>query len=564
MSTASPAKSSQRLLHKATTTPFGRLVAHFLQKMVRASDLDVGVGGLLGLLAAPGGFAAILMLDRYSAFLNWMRGHLRDDLYVTSIPDKYLFLAVAMAVTGIVTVLKWDQVLPDSQDYLNLAPLPLGSRRILLANATAICIAVLVVAFTVNAFASLTFPLLVTSAARATLGAFFQFVWAHVLCMVLASLFSICSVFAVLGGAAAVLPRNAFRAVSSWLRGAILLAFLALLLSGFAGHDLLRFVQHNPDSPARWLPSLWFLSLYQVLQNRGTPLLHELSRYAAIALPSVFGLTLVTYALSYRRRFVSVLESSDRPSRQRLLRIALLVLDAFAPRRAGFGRAGHHFIVRAMLRSETHRLVLAIALGLGWMAALQDSRGAALSMAYLLILGLRLAFELPASVSSNWVFRVILDHRRSESLALARRVMYSFLVPCVVAPAFVFAWSQEGPARAVAQTFFVAGLSACLAELLLSGYRKFPLTCPLPGFRDNFLMICLIQFVGYEFFTRAGAALDVWMWQEPWRYALLPAAMYAAWKWNQSRLAEAREAGELEEGLTFENPVISVVHSFDL
>lgn len=564
MSTASPEKSSQRLLHKATATPFGRLVAHFLQKMVRASDLDVGVGGLLGLLAAPGGFAAILMLDRYSAFLNWMRGHLRDDLYVTSIPDKYLFLAVAMAVTGIVTVLKWDQVLPDSQDYLNLAPLPLGSRRILLANATAICIAVLVVAFTVNAFASLTFPLLVTSAARAPLGAFFQFVWTHVLCMVLASMFSICSVFAVLGGAAAILPRNTFRAVSSWLRGAILLAFLALLLSGFAGRDLLRFLQHHPDSLTRFLPSLWFLSLYQVLQNRGTPLLHELAHYAAVALPSLLALTLVTYALSYRRRFVSVLESGRRPSRQRLLRVIFVVLDTFAPRGSGFARAGHRFIVRAMLRSESHRLVLAIALGLGWMAALQDARGAALSMAYLLILGLRVAFELPASVPSNWIFRVILDPRRAESPAVARRVIYSFLVPCVIVPAFVFVSWQEGPARAAAQAFLVAGLSACLAEFLLAGYRKFPLTCPLPGFRDNFLMLCLIQFVGYEFFTRAGAALDGWMWQEPWRYALLPAAMYTAWKWNQSRLAEAREAGELEEGLTFENPVISVVHSFDL
>ena len=91
------------------------------------------------------------MLDKYSAFLNWMRGHLRDDLYVTSIPDKYLFLTVAMAVTGIVTVLKWDQILPDAQDYLNFAPLPVRSRQILLANAVAILTAVLVVAVAVNA-----------------------------------------------------------------------------------------------------------------------------------------------------------------------------------------------------------------------------------------------------------------------------------------------------------------------------------------------------------------------------------------------------------------------------
>jgi hypothetical protein len=566
MSTAPPAKSFRQSLRSAAATPFGRLVAHFLQKMVRASDLDVGAGGLLGLLAAPGAFASLFMLEKYSTLLDspYFRHSGPQDYYVTSITDKYLFIAVAMAVTGIVTVLKWDQVLPDSQDYLNLVPLPLRSRSILFANATAICIAVAVVATDVNLVASLLFPLLVTAASRTALTAFFQFVAAHIVCMVLGSIFSICSVFAALGGAAAVLPRSAFRAVSSWLRGAILLAFLALFLSGFAGSDLLRWVQHHPKSPARFLPSLWFLGLYQVLQDRGTPLLHELARYAAIGLPSVFALTLVTYALSYRRRFAAILESSGRPSRQRLLRIVFVILDAFAPRRTGFARGGHRFIVRAMLRNETHRLILAVALGLGWMAGLQDSRGAALSMAYLLVLGLRLAFELPASVPANWIFRVVLDPRRAESPGVARRVMYSFLVPCVIAPVFFVVSWQQGPVRAGADTFFVAALSACLVELLLAGYRKFPLTCPLPGFRDNFLMLCLIQFVGYEFFTRAGASLQAWMWQAPWRYALLPSAMYAAWKWNQGRLAEAREAGELEEGLTFENAPISVVHSFDL
>jgi hypothetical protein len=566
MSTESPEKSSRQWLHNAAATPFGRLVAHFLQKMVRASDLDVGAGGLLGLLAAPGAFASLFMLEKYSTLLDspYFRGSGPQDYYVTSINDKYLFLAVAMAVAGIVSVLKWDQVLPDSQDYLNLVPLPIRSRRILLANATAISIAVAAVATDVNFVASLLFPLLVTAASRTALTAYFQFVAAHIFCMVMGSVFSICSVFAILGGAAAVLPRNGFRAVSSWLRGAILLAFLALFVSGFASRDLLRWVQQQPDSPVRYLPSLWFLGLYQVLQDRGTPLLRELARYAAIGLPSVFAVTLVTYALSYRRRFVAVLESSSRPSRQRLLRVVFVVLDAFAPRQSGFARAAHRFIVRAMLRSESHRLVLAVALGLGWMAALQDSRGAALSMAYLLILGLRLAFELPASVPANWVFRVVLDPRRAESPGVARRVMYSFLAPCVVAPAFALTCWQEGPAPAAAHAFLVAALSASLAELLLAGYRKFPHTCPLPGFRNNFLMLCLIQFVGYAFFTRAGAAFEAWTAQSPWRYALLPAAMYTAWKWNQGRLAEARENGELEEGLVFENAPVTVVHSFDL
>src|SRR3954453_21440702 len=186
---------ARRPVRRWSRAPFGRLVGHFLTKLVRggqddASELELGAGAMLGLLAAPGAFTSLLMLDKYSAFLNWMRGRLRDDLYVTSLPDKYLFLSVAMAVTGIVTVLKWDQILPDTQDYLNFAPLPIRSRRILLANAVAILTAVAVVALAVNAIPTVLFPMFVTAAARSTFGAFAGFAAAHLSCVLLASVFS--------------------------------------------------------------------------------------------------------------------------------------------------------------------------------------------------------------------------------------------------------------------------------------------------------------------------------------------------------------------------------------
>src|SRR5262249_26604401 len=153
-----------------------------------------------------------------------------------------------------------------------------------------------------------------------------------------------------------LLPRDGFRAVSSWLRGAILLAFVALLFSALAGPNLFRYLERHPESAARYLPSAWFLALYQVLQDRATPLLESLAGRVAPGMAAVFAVTVAAYAVGYRRRFAAVLESGKRPSRRHLLRLVLAVLDAFAPRRAGFGRAGHRFIVRGLLRSETHRL----------------------------------------------------------------------------------------------------------------------------------------------------------------------------------------------------------------
>lgn len=540
-------------IRRWTREPFGRLVSHFLHKLVRAghddasAEFDLGAGALLGILAAPGAFISLLMLDKYSAFLNWMRGRLGEDVLVSSAPDKYLFLSVAMAVTGIVAVLKWDQILPDQQDYLNLAPLPVGSRRILLANAVAILSAILLVAVDVSLIPAVLFPTFVTAAARAPFADFVAFSAAHFSILLLASLFTILAVFAILGTLLAVLPRETFRAIAPALRGVMLLALLALLAGGFAG-----------PAPVRYLPPVWFLGLYQTIQRRPTPFFTEVAPYALWGLGAAFATVVLTYGLSYRRRFAAVLEGGSKPSSQPFLRAALRLLDLFAPRASGFHRAAHHFTVRALLRSESHRMAIAVAAGLGWMA------GSSLAAAYLLILGLRVAFEMPAGVRANWIFRATLDERRNDTAAVARRAMLAFLAVGVLAPALAIAWWQSGLVHAIGHTLYVLALSVALIEVLLLGYRKLPVTCPMPGFRDNFLMLCLIQFLGLVLFSVAGSAVERWMWAAPWRFALLPAAMAAAWRWNRRRISEAGENGELEEGLTFENAAVRAVTRLDL
>ena len=539
--------------------PFGRLVRQFLARTASGSrasadsDLDLGISGLLGLLATPGAFTCFLLLDKYSTFLNWYRGRRHIDIYLVSLSDKYLFIALAMAVTGIVTVLKWDEILPDSQDYLNLAPLPVRRRTILLANSTAIAIAVLVFAIDVNAVPSVLFPLFVSSSGELGVADFLRFAGTHLTCVLMASVFSICAVFALLGSFAAVLPRQAFRAIFSWLRGIMLLGLIALLLTGFAGPALVRHLEQVPESPVRLLPSLWFLGLYQSLQLRHSAAIADLAHSALVGTPAVFLLMVVSYAGSYRRRFAGILEGERRPSNQRLTQWVLRLLDGFAPRAAGFPRACHRFAVRALLRSEPHRLAMSVGLGTGWLMASQGSPEAApLTAGYLLILGTRLAFELPAGVPANWIYRVALDPLANETLPIARRIIIAFYA-LVLLPAFALAWWHAGLTVAAIHTLYVFALSLCLIEVQLAGYRKIPMTCAMPGFQGNFLMLCLLQFLGFEVFTRAGAATEQWMFGRPPRFLIVPALMYGGWLWNRRRIRDAREEGEWEEGLTFEN-----------
>jgi len=562
---------------KIARTPFARLVRHFLVRMVReghadSAELQLGVGPLLGILAAPGAFQCFLLLEKYSSLLNWFRGRRHEDLLISSAPDKYMFLSIAMAVVGIVTVLKWDRILPDSQDYLNLAPLPIRPHNILLANATAIGIAVVVLATAVDGASILLFPVFVTDASLIATAGPIDFIASHALCMVLASLFGFCAVFAVLGELAATLPREIFRACSSWLRGFLLAAFIGLLLAGFSGPTLIRHLERVPHSPVRLLPPLWYLSLYQSIQHRSSPAMAELAPMAGVSLGVALGLTVLSYGLSYRRRFAGVLEGVRLPSGRSVLRFALALLDCFSYRTSGFRRASYRFVIRTLLRNEAQRIWISVSVALGWLLALQSASSvvsptprstdslpeasllaAPLMAAYLLVLGLRLAFEFPAALPANWIFRSTLNCHEHESLGIARRVILAFLTLLVLLPHLAFvSWLRSFPIAAL-QTVYVLALSLGLTEVLLAGYRKIPFTCPAPGFRENLPLQCFLQLLGFVGFARIGAELERWMLVEPVRLLLIPAAMSAAYCWNQVRLSNARVAGEIEEGLSFES-----------
>jgi hypothetical protein len=569
--------------------PFPRLVQHFLARMVRGSDsatgFELGIGPLLGLLAAPGAFQCFVMLDKYSSLLNYLRGRLREDLFSSSAPDKYMFLSIAMAITGIVTVVKWDQILPDTQDYLNLAPLPIRPRNILLANAAAIAIAALVLAVAVNCVSLVLFPMFVSSAAQPASIGVLDFMASHALCVILASLFAFCAVFAILGTLAALLPRETFRASSAWLRGVIVVAFIGLLLTGFAGPALIRRLELTPHSAVRLLPPMWYLGLYQSIQHRATPQLASLTPLAGIALAVAFGLMLLSYGFSYRRRFAGVLEGGRRPGSQYGLGFALAFLDCFSARESGFQRASYRFVIRALLRNEAQRFCISVSVALGWLLAVQSASAgltprphppawppevsllaAPLMTAYLLVLGLRLAFELPAALPANWIFRSTLPCLEHETVGIGRRVMLAFLTPLVLLPSLVlFSW-RAGFRAATLHALYVLALSLCLIEILLSGYRKIPFTCLMPGFRENLLLRCLLQLLGFIAFTRGGAGLEHWMLLDPVRFLLVPVAMAAAYFWNQKRLRDARGAGELEIGLSFDSgltPAIQRLRLFD-
>src|SRR5579872_6261678 len=173
-------------LRSTLERPFPRLVAHFAATIFEgetaADDADMGVGGVLGLLFVPGAFLSILLFDKYSTLLQWLRGVRQFNIYTESLPDKYFFIVFSMAITGIVAVLKWDRILPGRRDYANLAPLPISARRIFAANLLAILMVAMVFAADVNGASVILYPLVVV-ANRGTLAEIPLFGVVHACCV---------------------------------------------------------------------------------------------------------------------------------------------------------------------------------------------------------------------------------------------------------------------------------------------------------------------------------------------------------------------------------------------
>lgn len=572
----------RRLIHRLAVRadqwsgePFPRLVVHFLRRIVHgggdsASEaVDLGAGPLLGILAAPGAFQCMLMLEKYSSLLKWFKGQANEDVLTTSLPDKYLFIAISMGLTGIVTVLKWDRILPDGQDYVNLAPLPVRPRTVLAANVTAIGIAAAVVALTVNAASLLLFPLFVSDSAPPGSIPEARFLAVHALCVLLGSLFAFVSVLGVMGSVAAVVPRRTFEGWAAGGRSILLVSFVILTLGAFNAGSLIAAVKSPDAAGLRWLPSLWYLGLYQSLQDRGPAALVRLAPLAWAGLGAMLALAGVSYALSYGHRFRAVPETRTRTSAQPFTSLLLAVLCRLVVVRSAFTRAICLFAFRGLLRNDAQRLALFVPLGLGWFLAAQlCTVGAGLAAAStarhaaslylapfipacLLILGLRIAFDVPAAVQASWIFRSVLDPRCHSARTAVRQVAGSLTFLLVVVPAGVLWFNAFGVRLAILHSSCLFVLSALLIELTLSQYHRIPFTCIFPPFRQSLPMTCVLYFLGAIVFVWAGGALQAWLVAAPGGVLIVAAAPITLWCWNETQFRNALKAGDPRVHLSF-------------
>jgi hypothetical protein len=560
--------------------PFFRLAALFLDRIFHGGggtgdDLDFSLGMILSLLALPGGFYSIFLFNKYGSLFQWLRGQTKFDPLAAALPDEYFFIVLSMVVTGTVAVWRWDAIFPDRRDYANLVPLPISTRLIFFANLAAIVSLTLLLAFDVNAASAVLFPMVV-SGSQLTFTYIAQFAGIHFLVVVLASIFSFFAVFAAVGVLQLALPHTVFRKISLYVRALLIVDLLALLSTAFVIPASLDQLPQSPHSPLRLLPSVWFLGFCQILRGKADPTLAHLGHTAILGLPCVIVLAMAAYALSYRRCFTRIPETADiltesaRPSASWIFSL----LDR-AILRTPFQRAGYRYVMRTLLRSETHALFFGGFLALAGVISSQvlfvaydgnpdaarSPSAALLSIPFIIVyctlVGLRFAFDIPTELRDNWIFRLSLDPADHECIPLARKIMLTFIFPwvfAVVFPLTVYLW---GWPTAFLHTALLAISSALLAAILLVRFRKVPFTCSYPPFRDSAIPVIIAYVFGFSAFVGLTSRLEYWALHDPLLLILFvpiaPAAWYALRRYQRETIAiDKRLIFEEKQPVAFE------------
>jgi hypothetical protein len=317
------------------------------------------------------------------------------------------------------------------------------------------------------------------------------------------------------------------------------------------------------------------------LHGRAGPTLMELSRVALPGLATVVGIALCAYAVSYQRHFVRIAETADtsvslfgpRPRRVGVLleRLAL---------RTPFQKGCFQFVCKTLRRSETHRLVLTAVGGLGLVLASQalldgfenakSWRDAALSpgalsipfiLSFLIIVGLRIVFEIPAELRSNWIFQLMVDSDRQESGRLARRVILILVLPWLVVIAFPAYAYLEGWTIACLHTLLVVSWAVLLTNIVLIRFRKIPFTCTLPLFKQHSFVTLLSCCFGFLLYAGSTPEFESSALVDPLR--MLSFAPVAVVAWYIPHYF-AKSASEIERKLIYEESPTQTIEALRL
>jgi hypothetical protein len=315
--------------------------------------------------------------------------------------------------------------------------------------------------------------------------------------------------------------------------------------------------------------------LARTVWGRGAELFVGTMTNAAIAAFALAVLVaVVTYTVGFRRAFLRIPETSDvGPLPRMRASFSPLALVHKGILREPSKRACYHFIVRTLLRSDAHLQVVSAFAALGLVASAEalagiredkfflarrspsvDFLSIPFILSYCIIVGIRFAFEMPADLRANWIFRLWLSPDNQLARPIARRVLLSLTLPWAIPASFAPTFALFGWSSALLHTTILITSMVLLVEILLVKFRKIPFTCSYPAFESNSGVILVAYLFGFFVFTDYVPQMEHWSLDDPlralWFVALFAIAFGAIHAYRRQML-------EMDKQLVFEETASS-------
>jgi hypothetical protein len=399
--------------------------------------------------------------------------------------------------------------------------------------------------------------------------------------MAAAGLFVCCALLALQGFAAQIFSYRLFQRVSSFLQ---LAAFFVILGVYFLKPPLATVAGLTSPQNQRWLewlPTYWFLGLFQELNGPLHPVFAPLAARALWSLLAAVIAAAVTYVLAYQRGIRRIVEQPDiapadrtKPPSRFITALAARLLAA------PLDRAIVLFTARTIARSRQHRLILAayggiaLAISLAYLKSYlygtmlpRENRDVPLLapsviLLFFAVIGARAVFALPITLPANWIFRITLVHGPKAYFSATRKALAAVAATPVLltcGAAYCFLW----PNRKGIEHVVILGLfSVILVERSLHSFRKIPFSCSyLPG-KAN-LKVTLAVYGGlFLILCPAGIQIEAVSLQKTSGFAMLALILLAAavWSW----LRTVRMAASPDARVQFDEVPVADIFALDL
>lgn len=522
-------------------TFFGRLFESDLMPQ-GLPQIQLLVWGLV-FAAGPTMGLPMLLTKKYTAVFNANPA----ALPLTIATDRAVLFTLSMLSIGFVGLLIWDGIFPDRRDVRILGPLPVRQRTFVAARLLALGRVFLLFAAAVCVPQTLFFGLLAWSYGDPA--GLIRGVGAHLAAAAAACTLVFGTLVALQCLLLAVLGRRAAQAASVVLQ--VVCAIVLVHLFFFLPHiePLLRTREETSGfggEATALLPGMWFLGLYELLGGFATP---GATTWGGLAVASTAGallMSVVLYGVSYGRISRLALEGVPPRPRSRGAR-------ARPGRRQGEGdairAAIREFVLRTLVRTRQHRMILALYAGIALALALSSVLAVALrhtgpplstpnvsllSIPLLLqffpLLGIRMIAAVPVEPRASWVFRAAEPAGRAPAIDGVREAMVRAVLVPTTALALVMGWALWGAVAGALHGLFCWAVGSLLIELLIARLVKIPFTCTyLPG-RARLRTMWPFYLMAFTTYCYTLAGVELLLLRTPRRMAVVCAVvLLAAW-----------------------------------